>query len=232
MAAPFPEAWATLLGQRVPFWREWSPALRAEAEPLIQVFADEQRFVGAAGFEITEAVRVILSACAVRPALRLGLGLYDAISEIVVYPYDQLVVPEHGDQVLGVAHPHCVVVLSWPAVEAGLARAHDGHDTALHEFVHILDLADGAMDGIPPLRHSREIDPWIGVFGDQLGALRRGEPGPLRSYGAVSLPELFAVASEHFFERPAELRAAAPALFARLEAFYCWAPDRVAGAPD
>jgi len=225
MAAPFPPAWRDILQDAVPFWRRWPAPVRAEAEPMIQAFVDEQTFTGVQGFEVTEAVKVILAACAVRPVLRMGLAFYDHLSEIVIYPHERLTVPGHGDQVLGAAHRHGVVVLSWPAVEKGLKRPNDGHDTALHEFAHIIDLADGSIDGVPPLRASAQHGPWLDALGSRLESMRRGEKSPLRDYAAHSLPEMFAVASEAFFERPAELRRRAPRLYRHLRRVYGWDPD-------
>jgi len=222
--APFPAHWRALLEREVPFWTRWPRALRDEAEPLIQAFEGEQRWVGAADLELTETMRVVISASAVRPVLRLGLEYYDHISEIVVYPYDHLVVPGHGAGVLGLAHPHGVIVLTWPAVLRGLARPADGRDTALHEFVHAIDLADGVMDGAPPLRQAQDFDPWARTLGRRFQAQQEGRDRVLRPYAGHSPPEFFAVASEHFFERPRQLRRRLPDLHAQLVRFYGWDP--------
>jgi Mlc titration factor MtfA (ptsG expression regulator) len=225
MAAPFPDPWRAILDRRVPFWRRWPAALQAEAEPLVHTFAAEQSFVGARDFVITDEVRVVIAACAVRPVLRLDLSLYDGVTEIVVYGFDRLTVPGHGGDVLGVAHHHGVVVLSWPAVLRGLERPDDGHDTALHEFVHAIDLADGQMDGKPPLRRRGDINLWLDTLGSRFAAQVAGAPTPLDPYAGTSMPEFFAVASEHFFERPDGLRRRLPDLFAQLERFYGWDPS-------
>jgi Mlc titration factor MtfA (ptsG expression regulator) len=42
----------------------------------------------------------------------------------------------------------------------------------------------------------------------------------LREYAATNPTEFFAVATEHFFERPQELRDAHPSVYAELKAFY------------
>jgi Mlc titration factor MtfA (ptsG expression regulator) len=220
LSAPFPEAWEARLRADVPFWRRWAEQTRADARPMVHAFVHEQRWHGASGMVLTEDHKVVIAACAVRPALRLGLGIYDGIAEIVVYPHERLTVPEHGDHVLGVAHPHGVIVLSWPAVRRGLASPDDGQDTALHEFVHALDLADGQMDGTPPLRSARDLDPWTDTIARRLARVRRGQDTTLDPYAGTNEAELFAVASEHFFERPRELRRRVPDLYDHLARFY------------
>ena len=224
MNAPFPDHWRAILQRMVPFWRAWSPELRAEAAPMIQAFAGEQSMKGVQGLDLTEEMRVVISASAVRPVLRLGLDYYDHISEIVVYPFERLSIPGHGDRVLGVAHVHGVVVLSWPAVLRGLRDPHDALDTALHEFVHILDLANGAMNGEPPLRAPEHVNPWARVLGRRFEAMQHGARTPLRDYAVVNPAEFLAVASEHFFERPKELKRKMPDLYRQLERFYGWDP--------
>ena len=232
MEAPFPPAWEGILVARVPFWSRLTEARREVARPMIQAFVAEQTWVGAAGLELTIDMQVVIAACAVRPVLDLGLEYYDHLAEIVVYPFDELTVPGHGDGVLGLAHPHGVVVLSWPAVQRGLSTPTDGRDTALHEFVHALDLADGVFDGAPPLREREDLGPWARTLGRRFDAMQAGGPSVLRDYAAVSPPEFFAVASEHFFERPEELRRRAPDLFVQLERFYGWDPGEKISPPD
>lgn len=224
MDLPFPPAWEAILRQQAPFWSRLTDAHRSAARPMILAFVEEQRWVGARGLEVTVDMKVVIAACAVRPVLDLGLEYYDHLSEIVVYPFDRLTVPGHGEDVLGLAHPHGVVVLAWPAVQRGLAAPTDGLDTALHEFVHAIDLADGAFDGAPPLRERHDIGPWAQTLGRRFEAMEAGEPSVLRDYALVSPAEFFAVASEHYFERPEELRRHLPDLHAQLLKFYGWDP--------
>lgn len=50
--------------------------------------------------------------------------------------------------------------------------------------------------------------------------LARGEPGLIDAYAATAPAEFFAVVSELFFERPVELAAGHPALYAELSGYY------------
>jgi Mlc titration factor MtfA (ptsG expression regulator) len=120
-----------------------------------------------------------------------------------------------------------VVVLSWPAVLEGLRRPCDGHDTALHEFAHVLDRASGAFDGTPVLDNRRDYQSWARVFSTSFQALRSGqwrERMVLRDYGAENEAEFFAVAVEAFFERPALMRRLLPELYAELRKYFRFDP--------
>ena len=119
------------------------------------------------------------------------------------------------------------MVLSWEDVLAGLADPCDGHDTAVHEFAHVLDRADGAFDGAPVLRARGDYQPWATAMSKRFAGLRRrgrAERAVLRRYGATDEAEFFAVATESFFERPTVMRQQTPDLYEVLARFYGFDP--------
>ncbi len=231
---PFPEAWLAVLERRVPFFRALRPPLRERFLLLLRLFLAEKRFLGAAGMEIDDEVRVVIAAAAVRLVLHQDdLDAYDRLTEIVVYPH---VYRHQGDAegaVFGEAHDWGTVVLAWPAVLEGLANASDGHDTASHEFAHVLDRADGGFDGTPELERLDLYHPWARIMSDHFLRLQRhGRPQrkALRDYGALNEAEFFAVATESYFEKPRQLRAETPDLYALLQDYYGGDPAAEAGA--
>ena len=68
---------------------------------------------------------------------------------------------------------------------------------------------------------ARSIDDWADELADEfdalLAAVDRGEDTFLDPYAAEDEAEFFAVATEDFYERPAELEAAHPPLYALLQ---------------
>jgi hypothetical protein len=75
--------------------------------------------------EITDEVRVVIAACAVRLILHLDLSYYDRLTEIIVYPYIYQH-PEDEAAILGEADDWGTVVLSWPTVLEDLAQPGQG----------------------------------------------------------------------------------------------------------
>jgi Mlc titration factor MtfA (ptsG expression regulator) len=219
---PIPEKWLTILEGNVPFYPRISGAMRQRFLEMLKIFVWEKYFIGAGGMVITDEVRVVISACAVRLVLHLDLSYYDRLSEIVVYPY----VYKHLDEevaVLGEARNWGTVVLSWPAVLQGLASPKSGHETATHEFAHVLDRADGVFDGTPKLRARADYRPWAEIMSRHYLGLQKGGPiegRVLRQYGATNEAEFFAVATESYFERPQLMKKLIPDLYAELQAFY------------
>ncbi len=234
LAAPVPEGWRSLLERSVPFFVALPPDRQEHLLHLAAGFLAEHPIVGAGGLELTEEIRVVVAACAARLILDLDLAHYERLTEVVVYPYDELVDPRDDRAMLGVAHRHGAVVLSWPAVQRGLRAPHDGRDTAAHEFAHALDLADGVFDAAPALRASEDYRPWAAHLGAAFARLQEGDRTllkVLRPYGATAPEEFFAVATEVYFERPDALRRAAPDVYTELARFY-GAPDDAASPDD
>jgi MtfA peptidase len=223
---PFPARWEKILGESFEFYARLDPSVREDFQQKLKIFLDEKPFFGARGQEIDDEVRVLIGASAVRLILFLDLAFYDNVREIVVYP-DDYVHPEDGDVMLGEVYEFGSVLLSWIAVREGIDSPHDGTDTAIHEFAHMLDWANGEFDGIPPLRSAAEVARWERVVGTHLAGLqrnRRNERVVLREDGGDDESEFFAVATESFFEKPKVMRELLPDLFAILLGFYGYDP--------
>jgi Mlc titration factor MtfA (ptsG expression regulator) len=116
------------------------------------------------------------------------------------------------------------VILAWDRVLRDGQRPQDGHNLVYHEFAHKLDMLDGSADGTPPLADRDELARWAKICAQAFLALRaktaRGQASELDAYGATNEAEFFAVATEHFFDRPRALRAELPELYDVLARFY------------
>lgn len=229
-AAPTPSTWEGILARNAPFYARLPTARQRKLVDDIKVLLAEKHFIGAGGMEITEEVKVTIAAAAARLVLRLDVARYDHLTEIVVYPGAYQHAGSDGETaVLGEAHAWGVVVLAWDAVVAGMRNLGDGHDTAVHEFAHVLDRVDGAFDGAPELHAHDHYRPWATAMQrnfDRLRAKDRALRKAMRDYGATNEAEFFAVATEAFFEKPEVLRKRAPDLYAALERFYGGSPER------
>lgn len=221
---PFPEAWRMVLRKRVPFYTRFSEAERAPFEAKLKVFVRTKHFAGANGMHIDDEVKLVIGAAAARLVMHLPNEHYRRLNEIVVYPSHYKHSDKRGVTVFGEAFGPGVVVLSWEAVLHGLRDPADGHDTATHEFAHALDAADGGFDGTPELQTFEAYGPWTKHMSAGFAALRArtGRKGRrvLRDYGATNEAEFFAVATEAFFEKPRQLRAKHPSVYAVLASYY------------
>ncbi len=229
---PFPEEWLAYLNDHVAFWSECPEVHQEKFLTDLKIFAHEKHWFGAGGLEMTDEIRVVVSAAAARLILHLDLYYYDRLTEIVVYPsayrHPNRGVGHHdGAVILGEARDFGTVVLAWDAVLHGLANPHDGHDTATHELAHVLDRDGGAFNGTPRLRSNADYHPWATVMSHHFFALQdnaRQQRAVLRRYGATNEAEFFAVATESFFEKPTQMREHTPDLYDILREFYGFDP--------
>lgn len=192
----------------------------ARLRELAADFLGRKQFTGAGGLQITDAMAVAIAAQAVLPVLHLdlGLGWYDDFVGIVVHPdevvaqrseTDETGVVHAWDEVLaGEAMEGGPVMLSWHDVAAAGASAEQGYNVVVHEFVHKIDMRDGAADGCPPMPSKAARQRWLAVLEPQYLAFRErvivaerfgGAPPWLDDYGATSIDEFFAVACEAYF---------------------------------
>ncbi len=226
---PFPVGWIAIIQQYSSFVDDIPMNQLRKFQADLMVFEHEKEFIGAGGFQITEEVRVVISAAAVRLVVNLDVSSFDRVAEIVVYPgaYQH---PDNDAVILGQVSDWHAVVLSWDAVVSGLRNARDGHDTATHEFAHVLDRRSGAFDGTPILRAHEDYGPWARVLSKHFLRLRNGgrrHRRLLREYAATNEAEFFAVATEVFFEKPRVMRKRAPDLYGELQRFYGADPAEV-----
>ena len=233
-ARPFPQAWRRILRRRVPQAARLPANLQLRLKSLIQVFLAEKPIIGCSGLEVTDEMRVTIAAQACLPLLGTARGFYPELKQVLVYPGAFVVdrpAPGPGgvqmDQRRALAGESWVqgqVLLSWHDVIAGAADPADGHNVVIHEFAHQLDQAKGFANGAPPLKDKASYRAWSLVMQREYDALRQraaiGEPGLLDPYGATDPAEFFAVASEVFFERGAEMAWQHPALYEQLKRYY------------
>lgn len=220
--APFPEAWEFVLRTHVPWFPVLSEDKQRRLRQLLTIFLHEKYFIPAQDMEITDEVRIVIAAGAVRLLLGLDISLYDHLREVVVYPYD-FKVPYADGPTLGEALPFGTVVLSWPSVRRGVDRPGIHEDVLTHEFAHVLDRQETFIEGDYEVAPEEDVGQWSRGFIHHFEALRRGRrsyDNLLDDYGGESPAEFFAVATEAFFAKPLRLKRDLPDLYDELAAFY------------
>jgi len=231
---PFPAEWRQVLRRRVPYFRARPADLQLQLKKRIQVFLAEKPFIGCAGLEVTDEMRVTIAAQACLLVLNRRGECFANLRQILVYPGPFAVDKVHADgsgvlqeqrhALAGESWTLGQVVLSWEDALAGAESPDDGRNVVIHEFAHQLDQENGRANGAPPMAGRARRARWARVLGAEFEALRQatrdGRPMLLSSYGAGSAAEFLAVVSEVFFEQPGPLAAGHPALYGVLSEFY------------
>lgn len=245
------DLWLATLAQ-LPFLQTLDVAELTALRQLAQHFLERKEFHGAAGLVIRDDMALAIAVQACLPVLWLqtpwrGVDWYDDFVGIVVYPGavrarremvdESGVVHQYHEELTGEAMHNGPVTLSWQDVADAGDSAQHGYNVVIHEFVHKIDMRDGAADGCPPLPAGfmgsgsataartawhETLHAHFLAFGDQLSLAERfGATMPwLDAYGATSLDEFFAVASEAYFVNRPRFAADLAGLMPMFDAFF------------
>ena len=85
-AVPFPPAWEEIVQLNVAHYCMLNDVERAHLHALIQVFIAEKDWEGCGGLELTDEIRVTISAQACLLLLGLPHNYYQNVETIIVYP--------------------------------------------------------------------------------------------------------------------------------------------------
>lgn len=218
-------AWSQFLLNKVAFYRGLNPSDRKTFEQRMQLFLlTTEVEAGVSG--VTEEDRLLVAASAIIPVwgfpkwhyfnLRTVYLLDNAFNENLEFGLPDSCITG----MVGTGRLAGKLVLSKPHLYLGFENTKDKHNVGIHEFVHLVDMADGECDGYPErLKEFAFSIPWFELVRQKIAGIENGKSN-IRDYGATNRAEFFAVASEYFFERPAMLKEKHPKLYEALTSIY------------
>lgn len=173
-------------------------------------------------------MRVAVCGTAAKMARALPLGIFGRLHRVVLA---REIPGGPGAHILGTANPDGVITLVWSSAQRGLQNPFDGRDVVLHELAHMIDSADGRIDGVPAAalgEHHAFAHALAIAYDVHSSKAHRGlrTRAVLREYAATHPAEFFAVASEAFFEKPDQLARRQPRVFALMKKTYRIDPRR------
>jgi Mlc titration factor MtfA (ptsG expression regulator) len=225
---------------RLPFLARLDDADRAELRRLCSLFLDRKQFHGAGGLAVTDDMALLIAAQACLPVLRLGLAYYDGFVGIVVHPDevvaqrsvmdDDGVVHEYEENLTGEAMSGGPLMLAWSDVQDAAEAADLAYNVVIHEFAHVIDMAAGFADGVPPLPDAAARERWIAVIDGAYEAfcalVDDGADTVVDPYGAEGVEEFFAVSVEAFFVAAVPFRRESPRMYDLLAGYFRQDPAR------
>ncbi len=158
---------------------------------------------------ITDADKILVAASATIPMFAFDGWVYPHLEEVLLYgDHFNMGFETEGNEdrnimgLVGTGIYKNKMLLSKPALQQGFDNNTDKGNTAIHEFVHLVDAADGDTDGIPKiLLDKKYVLPWINLIHAEMEDIKEGD-SDINPYGYTNKSEFFAVAAEYFFERP------------------------------
>jgi Mlc titration factor MtfA (ptsG expression regulator) len=207
---------------------------KAHLRELTTLFLHRKNFIGAQGLEVTEVMRIIVSAQACLLLLGLDISFFDGWSDVIIYPgafrisrdnTDTAGVVHHEDNVLsGESWSRGPVILSWEDIHKEMYGENPGRNVVVHELAHKLDMQNGQANGMPPLHAGMHRVQWTEALSSAYEHLQQRLAHHrrvcLNPYAATNPAEFFAVISEYFFTSPDVLHSHHPKVYQQLVLYY------------
>lgn len=220
-----------LLLKHVHFYQMLNAADRLKFEHKLAEFLSGIRIEGV-GVTVDALDRMLIASSAVIPIFGFENWHYKNLSSILLYPdtFNKDFQFE-GDErkilgMVGDGYMNGQMILSRSALLLGFSNVTDKENTAIHEFVHLLDKSDGATDGIPDhLMKHEYTKPWLKMIHQEMRQIEQGK-SDINPYALTNEAEFFAVVSEYFFEKPDQLNAKHPELYSILSETFLQDPAR------
>lgn len=220
------QQWSDFLQQTVAFYRVLSVEDKKTFEKRILLFWQTTAIEGGVAVNVSDEDRLLVAASAIIPVWAFSGWHYFNLKGVYLLPAAFNAQFECGKPdslitgMVGTGPMAGKMALSQPDLHLGFANSRDKHNVGIHEFVHLVDMADGNCDGFPERLKSFSFAlPWMEFVGRKIEEIDKRKSN-IRDYGATNEAEFFAVASEYFFERPVMMERKHPQLFKALEDIY------------
>lgn len=215
---PFPEHYRELLAENVDYYKQLDIEGKKAFEERMHIFLSRVRITGVkTGVEDLD--RVLVAASAIIPIFGFADWEYINLDEVLLYPdsFNHAFDLEGNDRgILGLVGEGAyqrIMILSKPELRQGFLNKTGKANTAIHEFVHLVDKTDGSIDGIPEfLLEHRYVLPWLKLMQKEISHIMANR-SDINPYGATNEAEFLAVAAEYFFERPGLFKNNHPELY-------------------
>jgi Mlc titration factor MtfA (ptsG expression regulator) len=227
-----PDVYKALLNEHVDYYKKQDENTKTRFENLVQEFLSYVRIEGV-GTEVTDLDRVLIASSAVIPILGFPDWKYRNLTNVILYPdtFDQKFQFE-GDKdrnilgMVGSGYMNGQMLLSQAALYKGFSTSSGKENTAIHEFVHLLDMSDGATDGVPEnLMPHEYATVWLKMMHQEMRRIEEGK-SDINPYALTNEAEFLAVASEYFFEKPDKLKEHHPELYQQLSQIFGQTPAK------
>ncbi|MFT4679078.1 MAG: Mlc titration factor MtfA (ptsG expression regulator) [Litorivivens sp.] len=200
----FLPSWRNILIERVSFYNKLTKPQRLQFESDLLRFLNDTTITGVK-CKVEDIDKVLIGASAVIPLFGFDNWGYPNLDEVLLYANrfssdHQIDESSNTLGMVGTGYMNGSMILSKPDLRAGFLGEKDARNVGIHEFSHLIDKFDGAIDGIPEylLVHPYSIQ-WVELIRKKMIEIQKGN-SDINTYALTGPEEFFAVTSEYFFE--------------------------------
>lgn len=220
-----------ILNDYVSYYQRLDKAKKLHFEQKVAEFFASVRIEGVE-LELTTLDELLIASSAVIPIFGFNDWQYKNLSSVLLYPdtFNKDFQFEGGERnimgMVGSGYMNGQMILSRSALRHGFSKSAGKENTAIHEFVHLLDKSDGATDGVPEnlLAHEYTL-PWVKMMREEIERIEDNK-SDINPYAITNEAEFFAVVSEYFFEKPDLFKDKHPELYLQLSRIFAQKPAK------
>ncbi|MEO3404800.1 M90 family metallopeptidase [Mucilaginibacter sp. CAU 1740] len=217
------------LSAHIPYYQKLDEGNKIIFEQKVEAFLTGITIEGV-GTTVDDIDRIMIAASAVIPIFGFSDWKYRNLTNVILYPdtFDGEFQFEGENRsilgMVGTGYMNGQMILSRAALLKGFSKSAGKENTAIHEFVHLLDKADGATDGVPENLLAHEyVLPWIKMIHQEINKIEHGK-SDINPYAITNEAEFLAVVSEYFFQKPDQLKHKHPELYEMLSRIFSQDP--------
>jgi MtfA peptidase len=222
---PMPDSYRQILQEQSTFYQQLDETKKEEFDKRVQVFLSGIKITGV-NTTVEDIDKVLIAASAVIPIFGFPDWEYVNLREVLLYPdsfnhdFEQTGNDRNILGMVGSGAYNNIMILSQHELRQAFLNKTGKTNTAIHEFVHLVDKTDGTVDGIPAFILDKQyIMPWLQLMHREMNKIM-ADKSDINPYGATNEAEFFAVVSEYFFERPHLLQQKNPELYQLLSSIF------------
>ncbi len=216
----------SVLAAEVKFFADLPPERRKLFITAMQDFLSRVKITGVDTTVETLDIYLI-AAGAVIPVFNFPKWKYYNLKEVLLYSdainteFESKEAAERNILgMVGTGYLNGKMLMSKLAVHQSFDNKTDKNNTVIHEFIHLIDKADGAADGLPEaVLNNQYILPWTDLIQKEMRDIYN-EKSDIDSYALVNQAEFFAVVGAYFFERPDLLEEKHPQIYKMMERIF------------
>ena len=215
-----PAGFREILLSRVRYYQNLTEEQKKEFEARILMFLSEKKITGV-DTDVSDEDMLLVASSAVIPMFGFPYYNYPRVYEILLYPnsFDKEFQTGNdisGKNILGMVGDGFLkghVLLSKPDLEAAFDGSRHKNNVGIHEFIHLIDKADGVVDGIPEILfdHSFAFS-WLREIKKEINRIKHGH-SDINPYALKNDAEFLSVVGEYFFDNPDKMKNRHPELY-------------------
>ena len=202
-----------ILENEFSFYRKLSSKQQRQFRHRVAVFISKKEFIGREGLEVTERMKVLISAMGCMLSFGRRNYLYQLIEYILIYPgefYSTINEAYHH----GEFNPReRALVLSWAEFEKGYKITDDKFNLGIHEFMHAMQLEALQSRDLDSYRFGRQFQNILQHLTQKEVKNKLDHTKFFKAHEFSNQYEFMAVLAEYFIESPSDFKLNFPKLY-------------------